>query len=88
MQQQTLNKKGVESPAYLNPQMVMRTHITLARKDVVAYFVKIMSHYKDKEMLVTKFSMGNHWVLLSLSTMYDQDWYCDSSGPIDSKTSD
>jgi hypothetical protein len=46
--------------------MVMRTHITLAQKDVVAYFVKIMSHYKDKEMLVTKFSMGNHWVLLSL----------------------
>jgi hypothetical protein len=52
MQQQTLHKKGKESLAFLNPQMVTRTHITLARKGVVAYFVKAMSRYKDKEMLV------------------------------------
>jgi hypothetical protein len=43
---------------------------------------------KDKEMLVVLFNMGNHWILLSISTTYDQVWYCDSSGLIDSKTSD
>jgi hypothetical protein len=59
MQQQTLNKKGKESPAYLDPQMAMRTQIHLRRKDVVAYFVKAMKHYKDKEMLVIPFNMGN-----------------------------
>jgi hypothetical protein len=59
MQQQTLNKKGKESPAYLDPQMAMRTQIHLHRKDVVAYFVKVMKHYKDKEMLVIPFNMGN-----------------------------
>jgi hypothetical protein len=60
MQQQTLNKKGKESPAYLDPQMLTITHIQLAQKDVVAYFVKAMSYYKDKEMLVIPFNMGNH----------------------------
>jgi hypothetical protein len=29
IQQQTLNKKGKESPAFLDPQMTMRTNITL-----------------------------------------------------------
>jgi hypothetical protein len=48
MQQQTLNKKGKESPAYLDPQMVMRTNVHLNQKDVAAYFVKAMRHYKDK----------------------------------------
>jgi hypothetical protein len=60
----------------------------LLQKEVVAYFVKEMSHYNDKEMLVIPFSMGNHWVLLSVSTKYDQVYYCDFSRPIDSKTSD
>jgi hypothetical protein len=60
MQQQTLNKKGKESPAYLDPQMLMITHIQLAQKDIVAYFIKAMSYYKDKEMLVIPFNMGNH----------------------------
>jgi hypothetical protein len=50
MQQQTLNKKGMESPTYLALQIVMRTHIHFGRKDVIAYFVKAMSHYKDKEI--------------------------------------
>jgi hypothetical protein len=73
MQQQTLNKRGKESPAYLDPQMVTRTNVQLSQKDVVAYFVKAMKHYKDgKEMLVMLFNMGNHWVTLSLSTKYDQ----------------
>jgi hypothetical protein len=48
MQQQALYKNGIESPAFLNPQMMTRTNITLLQKEVVAYFIKAMSHYKDK----------------------------------------
>jgi hypothetical protein len=41
--------------------MVMRTNVYLSRKDVDAYSVKAMKHYKDdKEMLVIPFNMGNH----------------------------
>jgi Ulp1 family protease len=47
-----------------------------------------MSHCRDNEMLVVPFNTGNHWVLLSISTMYDQIWYFDSSKLVDSKTSD
>jgi hypothetical protein len=47
-----------------------------------------MSHYKDKEMLVVPFNIGNHWVTLSISTMYDQVRYCGSSRPIDSENGD
>jgi hypothetical protein len=72
MQQQTLNKKGKESLAYLDPQMMMRTSIHLCRPDVVAYFVKVMRHYKDKDMLFILFNTGNHWVTLSISTTNDQ----------------
>jgi hypothetical protein len=32
--------------------------------------------------------MGNHWVTLSISTKYDQDWYCDSSILTDPITDD
>jgi hypothetical protein len=71
IQQQTLNKKGNESRAYLDPQITMRTNIYLARKDVVAYFFRAMSRYKDKEMLVVPFNTGNHWVTLSISTKYE-----------------
>jgi hypothetical protein len=88
MQQQIHHKKGKESPAYLDPQMVTRTNIMLARKDDVAYFIKAMCHYKNKEMLVVPFNTGNHWLLLFVCTTYDQIWYCDSSRPIDSKTGD
>jgi hypothetical protein len=64
--------------------MVTRTYITLAQKDVVVYFVKTMSHYKDKEMLVVPFNMGKNWLLLSVY----QVWYCDSSRLIDPNTGD
>jgi hypothetical protein len=67
--------------------MAMKTNARLARKDV-AYFVKSMSHHKYKETLVVLFNMSNYWVLLSVSTKYDQVWYCDSSKSIDSKTDD
>jgi hypothetical protein len=72
MQQQTLNKKGKESPAFLDPQITMRTNITLLRKEVVAYFVKTVSHYNDKEMVVVPFNTDDHWVLISVSTKYEQ----------------
>jgi hypothetical protein len=41
---------GKESPAYLDPQISMRTNLLAAssRKDVVAYFVKAMRYYNDK----------------------------------------
>jgi Ulp1 family protease len=29
-------------------------------------------------MLVIPFNMGNHWITLSISTKYNQVWYCDS----------
>jgi hypothetical protein len=83
MQQLTLNKKGKESPTYLNPQMATRTQISLSQKEVVAYFVKAMKHYKDNEMLVVLFNMGNHVVTQSICTKYDQIWYCNSLRPID-----
>jgi hypothetical protein len=47
-----------------------------------------MSHYKDKKMLVVPFNTGSHWVTLSVSTKYEQVWYCDPSRQIDPKTSD
>jgi hypothetical protein len=88
MRQQTLHKIGKESPAYLDPQIVMRTNLNTSRQEVVAYFVKAMRHYRDKEMLVVSFNMGYHWVTLSISIKYDQVWYCNSSRPIDPITGD
>jgi hypothetical protein len=83
MQQQTLNKNRKEPPAYLDLQMAMRAPIHLHRQDIVIYFVKAMRHYKVKEMLVVPFNMSNHWVTLSISTKYEQVWYCGSSRLID-----
>jgi hypothetical protein len=39
-------------------------------------------------MLLVPFNMGNHWVTLSISTKYDQVWYCDCLRPIDPITGD
>jgi hypothetical protein len=58
---------------------VMRTKLHMNRTEVVAYFVKAMTNYNDKEMLLVSFNTGNHWVTLSISIKYDQIWYCDSS---------
>jgi hypothetical protein len=88
MQQQNLHKTGKESPAYLDPQIAMRTNLHTSRQEVVAYFVKAMRHYRDKEMLVVPFNTSNHWVTLSISTKYDQVYYCDSSRPTDPITGD
>jgi hypothetical protein len=61
-------KMGKEPPAYLDPQIAMRPNLETSRQEVVAYFAKTMRHYRDKEMLVVPFNMGNHWVTLSIST--------------------
>jgi hypothetical protein len=54
MQQLTHHRTGKESPAYLDPQISTRSNLLVAssRKDVVAYFVKAIRHYGDKEILV------------------------------------
>jgi hypothetical protein len=74
---------GKESPAYLDPQIGTRTNLHTSQQEVVAYFVKVMRHYRDKEMLVIPFNMGNHWVTLPISTKYEHVSYCDSSRLID-----
>ena len=56
------------------------------RSAVVKYLVKAMRFYKDKEMLNIPYSTVNHWILVTISTMYDQVWYCDSSRPADPDT--
>jgi hypothetical protein len=63
---------GKDSPAYLDPQIMMRTNLCISWQEVITYFAKAMRHYRDKEMLVVPFNMGNHWVILSISTKYDQ----------------
>jgi hypothetical protein len=89
VQQQTLHKTEKESPAYLYPQIATITNLqTSHRQEVVAYFAKAMRHYRDKEMLVVPFNTGNHWIILSISTKYNQVWYCDSSRPTDPITND
>jgi hypothetical protein len=88
MQQLTHHRIGNESLTYFDPQISMRTNLLAAssRKDVVAYFVKAMRHYSDKEILVITFNTDNHWVTLAISTKYDQVWYCDFARPTDSIT--
>jgi hypothetical protein len=89
MQQQTLHRTGKESPAYLDPQISMRTNLQISsRRQEVVYFAKAMKYYRDKELLVVPFNTGNHWVTLAISTKYNQVCYCDSSRPIDPITGD
>jgi hypothetical protein len=87
MQQLTHHRTGKESPAYLDLQISTRTNLLMAnsRKDV-AYFVKAMRHYSDKETLVIPINTGNHWVTLAISIKHDQVWYCDSARLTDSIT--
>jgi hypothetical protein len=74
MQQLTHHGTRKESPAYLDPEISTRTNLLGAssRKDVVGYFVRAMRHYSDKEILVVPFNIDNHWVILAVSTKYDQ----------------
>jgi hypothetical protein len=81
MQQLAHHRMEKESPAYLDPQISTRTNLLAAnsRKDVIAYFIRAMRHYSDKEISVIPFNMGNHWVTLAISTKYAPVWYCDSA---------
>jgi hypothetical protein len=65
---------------------MMRTQILLDRDSVVKYMIQAMRHFNNKEMLVISFNTGNRWLLLLISTTYDQVWYCDSSSPTDLDT--
>jgi Ulp1 family protease len=66
----------------------MRTNLHTSRQEVVAYFIKAMRYYRDKEMLVIPFNTSNHWINLLISTKYDQVWYCDSLRSTDPITDD
>jgi hypothetical protein len=65
-----------------------RAQVLLSRNVVVKYVVKAMCHYSDMAMLVIPFNMGNHLLLHSISTTYDQVWYCNSYRLTDPNTSD
>jgi hypothetical protein len=62
--------------------MITRTQIVADRQAIVKYLVKEMRVSSDK-MLIIQYNMGNHWILLSISTMYHQVWYCPSNRPTD-----
>jgi hypothetical protein len=81
-------RKGKDSPAYLDPQMMMTIVIQIEKAEVVKYLVRAMRYYKDKkEMLIVPYNTGSHWVLLTISMRHDQVWYRDSNRPTDLATS-
>jgi hypothetical protein len=87
MQQDTRTRKGKDSPAYLDPQMMMTTVIQIKKGEVMKYLVRATRYYKDKkEMLIIPYNTGSHWVLLTISVSHNQVWYCDSKRPIDLAT--
>jgi hypothetical protein len=82
MQQDTRTRKGKDSPAYLDSQMMMITVIQIEKAEVMKYLVRAMRYYKDKkEMLIVPYNTGSHWVLLTISMRHNQVWYCDSNWP-------
>jgi hypothetical protein len=87
MQQDTRTRKGKNSLAYLDPQMMTTTIIQIEKAEVVKYLVWTMCYYKDKkEMLIVPYNTGSHWVLLTISMRHDQVWYCDSNRPTNPST--
>jgi hypothetical protein len=63
---------------------MMMTIIQTEKAEVMKYLVRAMRYYKDKkEMLIVPYNTGSHWVLLTISVMHDQVWYCDSNRPTD-----
>jgi hypothetical protein len=87
MQQGTRTRKGKDSLAYLDPQMMTMTVIQTEKAKVVKYLVQAMHYYKEKkEMLIILYNTGSHWVLLKISMRHNQVWYCDSNRPTDPAT--
>jgi hypothetical protein len=67
MQQDTRTRKGKDSLAYVDPQMMAMTVIQTEKVEVVKYLVRAMCYYKDKkEMLIDPYNTGSHWVLLTI----------------------
>jgi hypothetical protein len=62
MKQDTHTRKGKDSLAYLDPQMMtMMTVIQTEKVEVVKYLVRAMRYYKDKkEMLIILYNTGSH----------------------------
>jgi hypothetical protein len=61
MQQDTRTRKGKDSPAYLDPQMMTTTVIQIEKAEVMKYLVWAMRYYKDKkEMLIVPYNTGSH----------------------------
>jgi hypothetical protein len=82
MQQDTHTRKGKDSPAYLDAQMMTTTVIQREKVEVMKYLVRAMRYYKDKkEMLIIPYNTCSHWVLLIISMRHNQVWYCDSNMP-------
>jgi hypothetical protein len=87
IQQDTRTRKGKDSLAYLDPQMMMMTVIQTEKAEVVKYLVRAMRYYKDKkDMLIVSYNTGSHWVLLTISMRHNQVWYYDSNRPTDRAT--
>jgi hypothetical protein len=80
-------RKGKDSSAYLDPQMMTTIVIQIEKAEIVKYLVRAMRYYKDKkEMLIVPYNMGSHLVLLTISMRHNQVWYCDSNMPTDLAT--
>jgi hypothetical protein len=87
MQQDTHTRKGNNSLAYLDPQIMTMTVIQIEKAEVMKYLVRAIRYYKDKnEMLIVPYNTGSHWVLLTISMRHNQVWYCDSNRPTDQAT--
>jgi hypothetical protein len=87
MQQDTRTRKGKDSLAYLDPQMMTMTVIQTEKAEIMKYLVRAMRYYKDKkEMLIVSYNTGSHWVLLTILMRHNQVWYCDSNRPTDPAT--
>jgi hypothetical protein len=66
--------------------MMARTQIVANRQETMKYLLRVMCVYSNKEMLIIMYNMGNHWILLSISTTHDQVRYCDLNRLIDPDT--
>jgi hypothetical protein len=87
MQQDTRTRKGKDSPAYLDPQMMTMTVIQIEKAEVMKYLMQAMCDYRDKkEMLIIPYTTSSPWVLFTILMRHDQVCYCDSNRPIDLAT--
>jgi hypothetical protein len=61
MQQDTHTRKGNDSLAYLDPQIMTMTVIQIEKVEVMKCLVRAIRYYKDKnEMLIVPYNTGSH----------------------------